>query len=106
MNFEKGQIWTSKENPERDIIIVDIWYETCCDGEKETKNNMRIEWKIHNDKEWDKYVCEKLKYNSINEVIKNRECGTYPHAFMGDKSYWNMKQYIKKYNMELMEVNQ
>lgn len=98
MNFENNQVWISKEYPERDIIINDIWY----NDEIHNKNTMRCTWTIYNEKEWDKFVCNKLNVKSIDEAIDKRNCGTYPYAYTGDKNYYNMKQYITKYNMKLM----
>ncbi len=98
--FQNGQLWTSKEYPERNIVITGI---VNMHGENNDTSKYVL-WNVNNDEAWTKFVCDKLNVTSIDEAIQKRNNSTYPYEYGGEKTFKSMKAYIKKWGLELLKI--
>lgn len=86
--LEQNQVWRSETNPERDFKISYI-----ADSEI-------VCWFVANDDAWSKWVCDKKKVESIDELLKNGR-DTFPYPYTGERNIKSTKAYIRKYDMAL-----
>lgn len=100
MKIEENQIWVNKTEPHRSIEItgVGIMFD-------ETDEGMYCIWKVYDEKAWGKFVLKKKfkGMGTLDEHIKNGK-NTFPYPFGGECSVKSMKQRIRKYKLELLEL--
>lgn len=101
-------IFRSKKYPWVDIVITLVMYYRKPENTYCFNAYSIIAWERANPVEFDKYVCKMKGYNYIPD--KNGEMDfsdktTFPYPYFGDMKQKSMDNYIRKYELEFVEMD-
>lgn len=101
-------IFRSKKYPWADIVITFVSYNRLANSSYIFNEFSIIGWERVNEVEFDKYVCKKKGYEYLpneNGLMDFSDKSTFPYPFFGEQKPRSMDNYIKKYELEFVEMS-
>lgn len=106
--YETGMIFRSKKYPWEDIMIDYVSYNRMAESSYEFNLFSIIDWHRENGVEFDKFVCRRKGYDYAPEEngrIDFRDKTTFPYPSWGEMKPKSMDTYIKKYELEYVDMS-
>ena len=106
--YKTGMMFRSKRYPWADIVIDFVSYMRDADSADEFNTFSIIDWARANTVEFDKFVCKRKGYDYTpdeNGEMDFRDKTTFPYPSWGEMKPKSMDAYIKKYELEFVEMS-
>lgn len=106
--YKTGMIFRSKRYPWADLIIDDVCYSRAAQSADHFNQLSFVCWHRINDVEFDMYICKSKGYNyrpDKNGRMDFSDKTIYPFSFCGELKPKSMDTYIRKYELECVEMS-